>query len=183
MNQLRTILQANFFNEVNLGTIQHSCCPADSTQVFDFDTIKDKFCNLLGISQLKSVDALYFSPTGKLLFIEMKRYDPTLASTIDDYINNHFQESELPHKIVDSLILILSISGYYGIAQGFYSNLLNSSPDAKIKTVYLINLTDREYIRYVYLNTADRSISFTKRVDNRIAIFNCKQFKRFIPLF
>jgi hypothetical protein len=183
MNRLKTILQTNFSNEIHLGTINHSCCPADTTPVFDFDTIKDSFCKLLRIEPMKSVDALYFSPTGKLLLIEMKRYVAGQPMSIKDYIESHFSESELPHKVVDTIILLLSICGYYGINQLFYEYFLNVNPTPKMKTIFLINLSDREYIRYVYLNTTDRSISFTKRIDNRIAILNCKHFTTFLPSY
>lgn len=182
MNRLAALFRSNFFPESTLGSIPYSCCPSDTTPVFDFDTIKDNFCAMLPVSKLKSVDALYFSPSGKLLLIEMKRFNRSGPHSLQNYILHHLGHSEIHQKIVDSLLLMLSISGYYYIDRSFYRVFLDNSP-VKIGAVLLVNLSDREYISVAYLFAAQRQISFTKRIDNSIKIFNCKYFSHFLPTY
>ena len=157
LSDFKTFLKSNnLLVEKPICHIAHSCC--DSYQVvIDFDYIKDDFCKIIGITAfpLKSSDCLYLNAAkSELFFMEIKDLDQTIqdyrssSSTpltdkeIIERMKQSFEKWGLDKKIIDSYILILSISGYYA-----FNQQLDRSK-VKVKYILLFKISSRDYVKY-----------------------------------
>jgi len=162
--RLKQILTDNFTNQTDeIRNIPHSCCN-NSIEVFNFDSIKDQFCDLLGFNErTRSCDCLYINSSGtKMIFIEMKDFEDSLIhnrgrySKFSEYLKafkRKINDFQLDDKIIDSYALVLSIAGYYNVDRTFYSSILNIN-NKIIKYFILVNINHSDYIT-ISLSTLD----------------------------
>ncbi|RYY54635.1 MAG: hypothetical protein EOO09_13540 [Chitinophagaceae bacterium] len=181
LQDFQNLLTANGFYFVDsLGNIQHSCCVTSTVKVIDFDKVKDEYCKLLGIPQLKSVDALFLAKSINSLFlIEMKSFNPALTKTAAQFIIDHFSTRGMPAKIVDSLILITSMIGVFNAPRALHSALLDAN-QIKVKTILLVDLNAVDMVS-ITLATLDKyNIGIVNRIEPDTAVMNCPQFEALI---
>jgi len=178
-------LKANsYYHEKEIKDISSTCCPTSTVKVLDFDRVKDDFSKLIGLKdheKLKSMDTIFFSVHNDILYlIEMKRYDPVNSTlSVQDFVNQYL--TKLPNKMMDTIFILLSIMGYFGITKAFYSYFLN--PDKlNIHSFLLTDLPDRDLLPLTLANLDKLNISLTRRVNSEIFSLNCNSFNsRFGP--
>jgi hypothetical protein len=168
--------------EKEIRNIPQSCCTTSEISVFSFDEIKTDFYSSVGLSHsnmLKSVDALFFAEsTEELYLIEMKGFGKAGTATLSEckrFIKKHFQPSNLPNKIIDTVYLIASIIGFYDIDKSCYKYFVDQK-GIKIKTVLLSNFTNQELLDLNLATLHNQNISLTKRIVGEIGILNCENF-------
>jgi len=151
LKSLNTLLE-QWVKPVPLGKLSKTCCPQCVTPVFDLDIVKDAFCKKIGMSPLNSVDGVYLDKQNNTVYLlEMKdlqkyiKHQNKSDLTEQQFIEKFFtdKQTSLANKLIDSYILMLSISK----DAGDFFCLVNKE---KIKIIYLIiiNLGSRDYEKY-----------------------------------
>lgn len=180
---LETLLKNNnLYHEQELRYIPKSCCNGLAIKFLDFDRIKDDFSKTIqsGIFKLRSVDALFLShKTNTILMVEMKKYNSNGTLSASQYLKQYFLDKSVPTKFVDSLILLLSICGFYGAHQSVYSHLLNPQL-VTINKILLVNLTAMDYSTLMLASLNQQNISLTKRLDGPVKIVRCGIFTQYM---
>lgn len=103
------------FEIVEINQLPNSCCTRSTTQVIDFDKVKDKIVASSNIHTIKSCDGLKILADQKRIdFIEFKGFKPFVQNTLSQYksvdrLQNKFERQivkyDLRGKIEDSLFL------------------------------------------------------------------------------
>jgi len=127
----------------------------------------------MSADKLKSVDVMYLSPTENTLYlIEMKRYDPALSvKTADERLKS------LQNKVLDSIFILLSITGYLNIDKGFYPFFLNPN-QLKVKCILLTDLDDKYLLPLMLANLDKLRINLSRRIsDTMIVAMNASMFE------
>jgi len=129
------------------------------TLVFDFDKIKDYFCEELAMSPLTSVDSIYLDEQrNTIYFLEMKdlqkyrQHKKQQDLTEQQFIEKFFTDKQqsLANKAIDSYVLILAMVGCsekFSGGLGHFSYLLNNKK-LRIKYFVIVNMSERDYVIY-----------------------------------
>jgi len=178
LNIFNKILKDNgLYLNKELRRIPSTCCSNLTTDVLDFDLIKDTFYTNIGLSQndkLKSADVLKIIPSqNKIVLIEMKKYDITGGYSIVEFIKNRIDGFQ--NKIIDSVFIILGIVGFYNIDPAFYNYFFNPT-DFKIKAVFVSNISYKAYVAADIASLPSHKISISRRIDNNISFLTCEMF-------
>lgn len=180
-----------YSEEKELSRIKYTCCYDIQIEVFDFDKITERICTNLGISLLRSVDALYLSCKNNTLFLmEMKRYSDTIS--LKDFIIKHFftdiceegitirkNNGECTSKIIDSIYILLYIIGNSNLGEDFYKYFMNPTK-LKIAPLLVINLEDEDYVSMAMASLDKVDISITKRIEGYVEIINCSNLHKLL---
>jgi hypothetical protein len=183
IDKFHTLFKNRFpTHEKEIKNVPLSCCLTSDIVVFSFDEIKADFYSTVGLNHanmLKSVDALYFSEkTEELYLIEMKGFGKAGHATLSEckkFIKNHFRQSNLPNKIIDTIYIFASIIGYYDLDKTSYKHFIDQK-GIKIKTVLLSNFSHQELLDLTLASLHKQNISLTKRIVGEIGILNCDKF-------
>jgi hypothetical protein len=168
----------NIFNECELKDHPDTCCNTLNTKVINFDEIKKTFFTTLSLNACPcgSVDVLYLSKDkSKLFLIEMK--SKNTSRNIKDWVSDYFKSDEVPKQIIESIILILGISGYYRIEKDFYNYIFDNSK--RLKAIFLSNFTDRELATLTMASMHKRNLKNTKMISGKIGIYNNQSIQDF----
>jgi hypothetical protein len=179
LNILIQLLNDNhLYLNKELRRIPDSSCSNVTIEVLDFDLIKDTFYRNLGLPEnvkFKSADALKIIPAqNKIIFIEMKKFDKSLGLKIDEFIKERIECFQ--NKIIDSVLILLGICGLYKINNDFYKYFYNTS-ELTIKSVFLSNISSKDYVTANIASLPSYKISITKRIDENISFFTCETFQ------
>ena len=167
-------------SECELKNHPDTCCSNITTKVFDFDKTKELFYKEIGLSSscyCGSVDALYLSKDkSKLFLIEMKKKNS--SKSIGEYISDYFKADKVPKQFIESIMLMLSIGGYYRLESKFYNYVLDSSK-TRMKAIFLSNCTDRELNILTIASLHERTFDYTKVITGKVGIYNCQSIQNF----
>jgi hypothetical protein len=167
----------SYYFESELKDVQHTCCQS-TIKVVDFDKVKDEFSKELGISyKLKSVDVLYLSKTtDTIYFIEMKRKDPTNTKVCAEFVRDRLHD--LKPKLIDSLLIISSLIGYFQIDRAFYSFFLDPSK-LKTKSILLTDISNQDLVTITLSQLHMLNINLGYRIGRPITTMNCDGFNSY----
>ena len=170
------LINNNLFIEVSSGNLKHSSCPSTTINVLDFEEIKKKFCDKIGLpnAQCCSCDALLISKKkDEMNLIEMKR----ISANITDECFIEQQGPIIANQFIDSILLILSLVGYYKIDEQFYSYFFNR---ARFKKKYwlLSNFSNDQLITSTLINFNRLGIAVATKgfYKEEIGIISCETF-------
>ena len=174
---IQLLKDKNIFYGCELKDHPDTCCSKITTDVLNFDKTKELFCNEIKIGHCCSVDALYLSmDKSKLYLIEMKKKNST--KNINDYIANYFKTKETPKKIIESIILILGIIGYYDIGKTFYNYILDKNK-VRMKAIFLCDCTERELTLLTISSLDQRDFNHTDIINGKVGVYNCQSIQTF----
>ncbi|MCU0347603.1 MAG: hypothetical protein MUC59_11750 [Saprospiraceae bacterium] len=90
-------VQNGYFELSTIGSVDKSCCTAATTEIIDFDKLKEKLVQEKGLQTLKSCDGLKILPNKERIdFVEMKGVRKLLQ-----YTKNHTKPVALKQEISD----------------------------------------------------------------------------------
>lgn len=173
-----------------LNQVPKSCCSTVDIPVVDFDLVKDSFCERNKIEPvLKSVDAIV-ARKSSLFLIEMKIFPRSGNTKWKDFMEGLFFSStednngrivmksdvDCAGKIIDTLLLLLSIAGQAKFDSEFYTHFLNPQK-TKIKPLILTDISDEEFLTATIAYPNYLELKITSRVESKISFINCSMLE------
>ena len=179
-SDLKKLLNSeNHYFETEIKNLRNSCCIECLIKVVDLNETKANFCKKIKINEPPTVNALLFSSSNELHFIQTIDYYQISSSVPVQNLNTELANGDIQNKIEGTLSLLSDMISHYQVSKDFDAFFAQPSPPRKkIKTYLLTGMSDRDYLTIRIGNLDKLNIKTNHPVLGETKIISCEEFNK-----
>jgi hypothetical protein len=158
---------------MTIGNLYHTCCDSIKIEVVDFNKTKLEFYTIVRRNQPKTVNALLFSKTNELFFVQTQEF--YVLDIPLKLINEALANGDIQQKISGTISALSDIMSHFKYCTDFEAFFIKSKRE-KVRTLILMELTDQDYLSLRLSQLHKLNIAANNLVLGETILINCEEF-------